>query len=97
MTSCHPLAPEETLKSTFPTVVHFESINCFTSASCVEERVGIVRNYLIKVPQGLAPDPAWHTASAKLVFTAASSPRAPGKPPLGDEALPVGCHRETIV
>ena len=29
--------------------------------------------------------------------TAASHPRGPGKIPLGDEALPVGCHTETIV
>ena len=38
---------------------------------------------------------AHHLGRARL--TAASPPRGPGKTPLGDEALPVGCHTETIV
>ena len=33
----------------------------------------------------------------RVMLTAASPPRGPGKTPLGDEALPVGCHTETIV
>ena len=43
-TSFHPSASEEAPKSTSPTVFNFESINRFTSVSCVEERVGIVEN-----------------------------------------------------
>ena len=43
--------PEETPKSTFPTVVNFESINRFTNASCVDERVGIVVNWCTLLPQ----------------------------------------------
>ena len=43
-TSFHRSAPGEAPKSTFPTVFKFASINLFTSASCVEERVGIVGN-----------------------------------------------------
>ena len=38
---------------------------------------------------------AHHLGRAWL--TEASPPRGPGKTPLGDEALPVGCHTETIV
>ena len=38
---------------------------------------------------------AHHLGRARL--TAASPPRGPGKTPLGDEALPVGRHTETIV
>ena len=36
-----------------------------------------------------------HLGGPKL--TAASPTRGPGKTPLGDVALPVGCHTETIV
>ena len=38
---------------------------------------------------------AHHLDRARLTST--SPPRGPGKTPLGDEALPVGCHTETIV
>ena len=38
---------------------------------------------------------AHHLGRARL--TAASPPLGPGKTPLGDEALPVGCNTETIV
>ena len=41
----HLTAPGEAPKSTFPTVLSIKSINLFTSASCVEERVGIVENW----------------------------------------------------
>ena len=40
-------------------------------------------HYLIKVPK--APDPAWHTTSTEL----GSTPHAPGKTPLGNEAFPL--------
>ena len=43
-TSSHPSAPGEAPKSTFPTIFSFFSINLFTSASSVEERVEIVGN-----------------------------------------------------
>ena len=43
-TSFHPSAPEEAPNSIFPTVFSVKSINNFTSASCVEERVGVVEN-----------------------------------------------------
>ena len=43
-TSFHPLAPGEASKSTFPMLSVFGSINLFTSASCVEERVRIAGN-----------------------------------------------------
>ena len=36
-----------------------------------------------------------HLGRARL--TSASSPRGPGKTPLGDETLPVGCDTETII
>ena len=38
---------------------------------------------------------AHHLGRARL--TSASPPCGPGKTPLRDEALPVGCHTETIV
>ena len=41
-TSFHPSAPEEASKSSFPIVLLPVSINLFTSASCVEDRIGIV-------------------------------------------------------
>ena len=43
-TSFHPSAPAEAPNSTFPTVFSVKSLNIFTSASCVEERVAIVGN-----------------------------------------------------
>ena len=140
-TSFDPSAPVEAPKSTFPTVFVIKSINLFTSASCVEDRVGIVGNGCTLEPksypsslrpnlrlagpgihgqtelarsktgsdtcvQYALPDQgpegagswsqmAHHLGRARL--TSASPPRGPGKTPLGDEALPVGCHTGTIV
>ena len=139
-TSFHTSAPGEAPKSTFPTVVSFKSISLFTSASCVEVRVGIVGNGFTlgpkSYPSSLRPNHrlvgpgiygrtrlarsstgsdtcvqyalpdqgsemagswsrmAQHLGRARL--TSASPPRGPGKAPLGDEALAVGCHTETI-
>ena len=121
----------------FPTVLSIKSIQFFTSASHVEEHVGIVGNGCTLGPKsysnslrpnlclagpriyrrtGLArnntgsdtcaqyalPDQgpegagSWsrmthHLGRARL--TSASPPRGLEKPPLGDEALPMGCHR----
>ena len=54
-------------------------------------------HYLIKVPKEEAPDPAWHTILGRARPTSTWRPCGPGKTPLGDEVLPVGCHTETIV
>ena len=59
-TPFHPSAPEEAVKSTFSTVFVFTSIHFFTSASCVDERVGIVWNGCTlgpkSCPSSLRPD-----------------------------------------
>ena len=138
-TSFNPSAPEEAPKSTFPAIISFESINCFTSASCVEKRVGIVENRSTLGPKSHPPSslrpnlrlagpemygqtglPGSNTGSDTCVqyalpdqgpegagswsrmtcrlgrarLTLTLPPRGPGKTPLGDEALPVGCHTE---
>ena len=40
----HPPAPEGASIFSFPHLFFKLSMNCFTNASCVEERVGVVRN-----------------------------------------------------
>ena len=49
--SFNPSSPERVSHSLFPFFSFWESINIFTSASCVEERVGIVGNGYTLGPQ----------------------------------------------
>ena len=124
-----------------PRFSFFIPLILFTSASCVEKRVGIIGNECTLGPKsypismrpnlrlagpgiygqtklarsntgsdtrvqyalsdqgptgaGSRSHMTHHLGRARLTLT--SPPRRPGKTPLSDKALPVGCHMETII